>query len=143
MKNRICHFHVIFFTLQSSLICLVLSIGSMPERLVLKNFVECTRQRLKWTSGARVMIIFGRAIARVDRSGRWLGRSVARLVAWSLARPLDRSLDRSLGRSVARSLGRSLARSVARSIGRSLDRSLARSLGRSLGLLARSLAITC
>ena len=27
--------------------------------LVLKNAVESTSQRLKWTSGARVMIIFG------------------------------------------------------------------------------------
>ena len=27
----------------------------MLERLVLKNGVECTSQRLKWTSGARVM----------------------------------------------------------------------------------------
>ena len=27
--------------------------------LVLKNAVECTSQRLKWTSGARVMTMFG------------------------------------------------------------------------------------
>ena len=27
----------------------------MLERLVLKNEVDCTSQRLKWTSGARVM----------------------------------------------------------------------------------------
>ena len=31
----------------------------MLEQLVLKNAVECTSQRLKWTSGARVMTIFG------------------------------------------------------------------------------------
>ena len=31
----------------------------MLERLVLKNAVDCTSQRLKWTSGARVMTIFG------------------------------------------------------------------------------------
>ena len=31
----------------------------MLERLVLKNAVECTSQRLKWTSGARVMTLFG------------------------------------------------------------------------------------
>ena len=37
-----------------------LSIGSVLERLVLKNDAECTSQRLKCTSGARVMIIFGR-----------------------------------------------------------------------------------
>ena len=44
----------------------------MLELLVLKNAVECTSQRLKWTSGARVMIFFGRSVARS------LGRSVAR-----------------------------------------------------------------
>ena len=37
---------------------LYLSIGSVLELLVLKNAAECTSQRLKWTSGARVMIIF-------------------------------------------------------------------------------------
>ena len=36
----------------------------MLELLVLKNDAECTSQRLKWTSGARVMIIFGRSVAR-------------------------------------------------------------------------------
>ena len=41
-----------------------LSIGSVLELLVLKNDAECTSQRLKWTSGARVMIIFGRSVAR-------------------------------------------------------------------------------
>ena len=34
-----------------------LSIGSVLELLVLKNAAECTSQRLKRTSGARVMII--------------------------------------------------------------------------------------
>ena len=48
----------IFFTLQNSFICLDLSLGSMLEVLVLKNAVECTSQRLKWTSGDRVMITF-------------------------------------------------------------------------------------
>ena len=42
--------------LQNTFIWLDLSIGSMLERLVVKNAVECTSQRLKWTSGARVMI---------------------------------------------------------------------------------------
>ena len=39
---------------------LYLTIGSVLELLVLKNAAECTSQRLKWTSGARVMIIFDR-----------------------------------------------------------------------------------
>ena len=38
---------------------LYLSIGHVLELLVLKNAVECTSQRLKWTSGARVMTISG------------------------------------------------------------------------------------
>ena len=50
--------YTFFFTLQNCLICLVLSIGSMPVFLVLKNAAECTSQRLKRTSGAWVMIIF-------------------------------------------------------------------------------------
>ena len=85
------------------------SIRSMLEHLVLKNAMECTSQRLKRTSGARVMIIFGRSVAR------------------SLARSLGRSLDGSLARSLARSIARSLDRSLAPSLDRSLARSLARS----------------
>ena len=38
---------------------LELSVGSVLELLVLKNDAECSSQRLKWTSGARVMTIFG------------------------------------------------------------------------------------
>ena len=75
-----------------------MSIGSVLELLVLKNDAECTSQRLKWTSGARVT------------------RSVAR------------SLARSGARSIARSIGRSVARSINRSVARSLDRSLDRLL---------------
>ena len=97
-----------------------------PPRLLSKRFpadlkrgpIEERSQRLKWTHGSRVMIIFGRSVARS------LGRSVAR--------SLGRSVARSLGRSVARSIGRSVARSVARSIGRSVARSLDRSIARSL-----------
>ena len=32
--------------------CLDLSLGTMLDSLVLKNAIECTSQRLKWTSGA-------------------------------------------------------------------------------------------
>ena len=35
-----------------------LSFGSMLERLVLENAADCTSQRVKRTSGARVMIFF-------------------------------------------------------------------------------------
>ena len=38
-------------------ICLDLSLGNIIEVLVLKNAAECISQRLKWTSGARVMFI--------------------------------------------------------------------------------------
>ena len=59
LKNCIFLSYLIFFKLQKSVIWLDLSLGSMLDSLVLKNAVECTSQRLKWTSGARVMIIFG------------------------------------------------------------------------------------
>ena len=55
LKNRVFCIYLICFTLQNSLICLDLSLGSMLEVLVLKNAVECTSQRLKWTSGAQVV----------------------------------------------------------------------------------------
>ena len=56
LKNRKFLIYFIFLTLQNLIICLDLSLGSMLEVLVLKNAVECTSQRLKWTSGARAMI---------------------------------------------------------------------------------------
>ena len=58
LKNHIFFMYTIWFTLQNLLIYVVLSLGSILERLVLKNGVECTSQHLKWTSGARVMTIF-------------------------------------------------------------------------------------
>ena len=52
-----------------TLIWLDLSIRSMLERLVLKNLTQRTSQRVKWTSGARVTIIFFPSLARsLDRS---------------------------------------------------------------------------
>ena len=42
---------------QNGCIWLDLGLKSTLELLVLKNAVECTSQRLKWTSGARVMIM--------------------------------------------------------------------------------------
>ena len=56
LKNYVFLYLLIFLSSQNCLICVVLSIGSMLVFLVLKNAVECTSQRLKWTSGARVMI---------------------------------------------------------------------------------------
>ena len=41
-----------------------LSIRSMLERLVLKNLTQRTSQSVKWTSGARVTIIFFPSLAR-------------------------------------------------------------------------------
>ena len=41
-----------------------LSIETTLERLVLRNAAQRTSQHVKRTSGARVMIIFGRSIAR-------------------------------------------------------------------------------
>ena len=42
----------------------------MLEVLVLKNIAECTSQRLKWTSGARVMIIFHASSRQGQRQGQ-------------------------------------------------------------------------
>ena len=52
LKNRIFFIYLIFLTLQNLIISLDLSLESMLERLVLKNAVECTSQRLKRMSGA-------------------------------------------------------------------------------------------
>ena len=44
--------------LKNDIIWMVLSLRTVLERLVLKNYVECTSRGLKRTSGARVMNIF-------------------------------------------------------------------------------------
>ena len=54
----------IFQIPSETLIWLDLSIRSMLERLVLKNLTQRTSQRVKWTSGARVTIIFFPSLAR-------------------------------------------------------------------------------
>ena len=95
-----------------------MSIGSVLERLVLKNAAQRTSQRLNWTSGARVTIIFGRSVAR------------------SLDRSIARSIARSLGRLIARSIARWLDRLVARSLDRSLDRSIAFTIAIVYGITA-------
>ena len=63
---------------QNTFIFLDLSIGSGPDRLVLKNDAECTTQRLKQTSGARDMIIFRRLVCILlaqAASPPWIPRS--------------------------------------------------------------------
>ena len=94
----------------------------MLERLAFKILIQRTSQRVKRTSAARVMVSFGRSIARsLGRSiDRTIARSLDRSIACSLARSLGCSLDRSVAHSVTRSLARSLARSPARSRARSL-----------------------
>ena len=57
LKNHLFCICLISSRLQNTFIWLDLSIGSMLELLVLKNAVECTSQRLKWTSRARVLTI--------------------------------------------------------------------------------------
>ena len=57
LENCVLVNYLILGTLQNVPICLVLSFGSMLDLLVLKNAVECTSQRLKWTSGAQVVPI--------------------------------------------------------------------------------------
>ena len=113
----------------TSFFSLLLSSGSVLELTVMKNDAEWISQRRKWTSGARVMIILGRAVAR--SLGRFVADSLARTLTCSIARSHDRSIARSLGRSIARSL-------VDRSIVWSINCSIARSAltAMSLGLHA-------
>ena len=47
----------ICFKLQNSVACSGLSLDSMPDSLVLKTTVGCTRHRLQWTSVAPVMSV--------------------------------------------------------------------------------------
>ena len=56
LKNRIFCICLTSSRWQNTCIWLDLSIRSVLERLVLKKYAECTSQRLKRTSGARVMI---------------------------------------------------------------------------------------
>ena len=58
VKNHIYVLLKSFAVLKNNVIGMVLSLRSVLERLVLKNYAECTSQRLKPTSGARVMIVF-------------------------------------------------------------------------------------
>ena len=54
------HLQLLIFLFLHDLFSMYLSLGSVLELLVWKNVAECTGQRLKWTYGARVMIIFDR-----------------------------------------------------------------------------------
>ena len=137
LKNMFFYIYLISSRWQNTFMWWGLSFRSMLELLVLKNDAQCTSQRFKWRSGARVVIIFGRSVVRsLGRSlARSLDRSIARSIGRSLDRSLDRSIARSLDRSVARSVARSLDRSIARSIGRSLDRSLDRSIGFTIAIV--------
>ena len=58
VKNQICVILKSFAVLKNNVIWMVLSLRSVLERSVLKNDAECTSQRLKPTSGARVVILF-------------------------------------------------------------------------------------
>ena len=58
VKNNVFVIPQIFAVLKNDVIWMVLSLRSVLERLVLKKYAECTSQRLKPTSGARVMILF-------------------------------------------------------------------------------------
>ena len=60
LKNRVFWYLINVLEVTKHFYLADLSIGSALERLVLKNDADCTSQRLKWTSGARFMIIFRR-----------------------------------------------------------------------------------
>ena len=58
VKNHMYVLLKSFAVLENNVIGMVLRLRSVLERLVLKNYAECTNQRLKPTSGARLMIVF-------------------------------------------------------------------------------------
>ena len=55
VKNNVFVIFEGFAGMKNSLICMVLSLMSMLESLVLKNLTQRTSQRVKRPSGARVM----------------------------------------------------------------------------------------
>ena len=93
MKKTVLLIFEGFAGAKNSLICMVLSLMSMLESLVLKNLTQCTSQRVKkniWSPSYDLFVI---------------DPSIARSIARSLDRSLDRSLARSLARSIARLIG--------------------------------------
>ena len=59
---------IVFRRFTYTFFCLLeLCAGSVLKRLVLKNDTECISQPLKWTSGARVMIILNIKILSLKR----------------------------------------------------------------------------
>ena len=53
VKNQVFNNLKSFAVLKNNVIGMILSLSSVLERSVLKNYAECTNQRLKPTSGAR------------------------------------------------------------------------------------------
>ena len=56
LKNDVLFVFQDLANIKNRFIFIVLNLMSMLDVLVLKNDAKCTSQRLKWTSGARVMI---------------------------------------------------------------------------------------
>ena len=78
-----------------------LSIGSVLERLVLKNDAECTSQHLKWKSGGGVTIIFVRFAYKWSFSLELSTGSVLELlVLKNAAQRTSQSLKRPFGARV-------------------------------------------
>ena len=104
--------------------------GSVLDRLVLRNVEQRTSQRGKWTSEARntINLFFLFSSYFVARS---LDRSIARSLDHSITRSLDHSITRSLDHSIARSLDRPIDRSLDRGIAGPIARPIARPLARS------------
>ena len=95
---------------QNCFIWVDLSIKSMLERLVLKNAIGCTSQRLKWTSGAQVMIIFDYFIYKWSFSlSLSIGSLLELLVLKNAAQRTSQSLKRP---SVARVMTCSRSRTL-------------------------------
>ena len=101
-KIEFSSIYLIFLTLQTSLICLDLSFGSMLERLVSKNGIECSSQCLKWASRARVMITVHALFAVSQWASEWVSQWASELVCQEASEPVSRWASEPVSRCVAK-----------------------------------------
>ena len=105
-----------------------MSIGSTFDFLVLKHAAHRTSQRVKWTSGASVLIVFWK-VRRTD--GRTDGRADGGLYGSSYGRStVGQTVGRTVGRADRRTGGRTDTRTDGRSSGRVDGRADGRAGGR-------------
>ena len=91
------------------LFSLYLRLGSMLERLVLKNAADCTSQRLKQTSGVRV-ILFGVFTFYWKQTSRQADKRPSRKAAKQTSRRADKQTCRQADKQTSRQAGELVSR---------------------------------